>query len=124
VAGAGGEVGETGDATDMTRGRRSGVGDDRGTSSAAARSRRLWQEVEGIAPPPAYLGRVKGGGLGRVREAASNDGLLYHEVQEGKLCAVHCVNTALQGPFFSEFDLAALGRVREENRGEGGGESA
>jgi hypothetical protein len=63
----------------MTRGRRSGVGDDRGTSSAAARSRRLWQEVERIAPPPAYLGRVKGG-LGRVREAASNDELLYHEV--------------------------------------------
>ncbi|GJN17147.1 hypothetical protein PR202_gb04193 [Eleusine coracana subsp. coracana] len=41
-------------------------------------------------------------------EASSNGGLLYHEVQEGKLCAVHCVNTALQGPFFSEFDLAAL----------------
>lgn len=41
-------------------------------------------------------------------EAASNGGMLYHEVQEGKLCAVHCVNTALQGPFFSEFDLAAL----------------
>ncbi|KAL5222048.1 hypothetical protein ABZP36_026761 [Zizania latifolia] len=40
--------------------------------------------------------------------AASNGGLLYHEVQEGKLCAVHCINTALQGPFFSEFDLAAL----------------
>ncbi|RLN08518.1 hypothetical protein C2845_PM11G16070 [Panicum miliaceum] len=40
--------------------------------------------------------------------AASNGGLLYHEVQEGKLCAVHCVNTALKGPFFSEFDLAAL----------------
>ena len=79
MAGAGGEVGEAGDATDMTRGRRSGVGDDRGTSSAAARSRRLWQEVERIAPPPAYLGRVKGG-LGRVREAASNDELLYQEV--------------------------------------------
>ncbi|KAL6582121.1 hypothetical protein OROMI_006135 [Orobanche minor] len=36
------------------------------------------------------------------------EGLLYHEVQESKLCAVHCVNTVLQGPFFSEFDLAAL----------------
>ena len=34
------------------------------------------------------------------------EGLLYHEVQEGKLCAVHCVNTALQGPFFSEFDIS------------------
>ncbi|KAJ3668898.1 hypothetical protein LUZ60_010848 [Juncus effusus] len=41
-------------------------------------------------------------------EGPSNGGLLYHEVQEGKLCAVHCVNTVLQGPYFSEFDLAAL----------------
>ncbi|XP_043702337.1 ataxin-3 homolog [Telopea speciosissima] len=41
-------------------------------------------------------------------EGPSNGGLLYHEVQESKLCAVHCVNTVLQGPFFSEFDLAAL----------------
>ncbi|RAL52173.1 unnamed protein product [Cuscuta campestris] len=41
-------------------------------------------------------------------ETASNGGMLYHEVQESKLCAVHCVNTVLQGPFFSEFDLAAL----------------
>lgn len=41
-------------------------------------------------------------------EGPSNGGLLYHEVQEAKLCAVHCVNTVLQGPFFSEFDLAAL----------------
>lgn len=41
-------------------------------------------------------------------EGPINGGLLYHEVQESKLCAVHCVNTVLQGPFFSEFDLAAL----------------
>ena len=41
-------------------------------------------------------------------EGASNGGMLYHEVQELKLCAVHCVNTVLQGPFFSEFDLAVL----------------
>ncbi|CAM8976967.1 unnamed protein product [Rhodiola kirilowii] len=41
-------------------------------------------------------------------EMPSNGGMLYHEVQESKLCAVHCVNTVLQGPFFSEFDLAAL----------------
>lgn len=46
---------------------------------------------------------TEGGGGG-----ASNGGMLYHEVQESKLCAVHCVNTVLQGPFFSEFDLAAL----------------
>lgn len=41
-------------------------------------------------------------------DGASNGGMLYHEVQESKLCAVHCVNTVLQGPFFSEVDLAAL----------------
>jgi signal recognition particle GTPase len=34
--------------------------------------------------------------------------ILYHEVQESKLCGVHCVNTVLQGPFFSELDLAAV----------------
>ncbi|KAL3839440.1 hypothetical protein ACJIZ3_024031 [Penstemon smallii] len=45
---------------------------------------------------------------GGVGGGASNGGMLYHEVQESKLCAVHCVNTVLQGPFFSEFDLAAL----------------
>eukprot|EP00262_Sarcandra_glabra_P004881 TRINITY_DN16110_c0_g2_i1.p1 TRINITY_DN16110_c0_g2~~TRINITY_DN16110_c0_g2_i1.p1 ORF type:complete len:277 (-),score=45.50 TRINITY_DN16110_c0_g2_i1:307-1137(-) len=43
-----------------------------------------------------------------MEEGPSNGGMLYHEVQESKLCAVHCVNTVLQGPFFSEFDLAAL----------------
>ncbi|CAH1440578.1 unnamed protein product [Lactuca virosa] len=37
-----------------------------------------------------------------------NRGMLYHEVQESKLCAIHYVNTVLQGPFFSKFDLAAL----------------
>ncbi|CAA7389848.1 unnamed protein product [Spirodela intermedia] len=46
----------------------------------------------------------------------SNGGLLYHEVQESKLCAVHCVNTVLQGPFFSELDLAAL--ASDLDRGE------
>ncbi|KAL3531733.1 hypothetical protein ACH5RR_005254 [Cinchona calisaya] len=45
---------------------------------------------------------------GAATATASNGGMLYHEVQESKLCAVHCVNTVLQGPFFSEFDLAAL----------------
>ncbi|KAG0544692.1 hypothetical protein BDA96_02G298100 [Sorghum bicolor] len=33
------------------------------------------------------------------------EGLLYHEVEEEKLYAVHCVNTALQGPF-SKFDIS------------------
>ncbi|XVF06904.1 hypothetical protein REPUB_Repub06bG0091400 [Reevesia pubescens] len=43
-----------------------------------------------------------------VMEGASNGGMVYHEVQESKLCAVHCVNMVLQGPFFFKFDLAAL----------------
>ncbi|XP_038721000.1 ataxin-3 homolog isoform X2 [Tripterygium wilfordii] len=58
-------------------------------------------------------------------EGASNGGMLYHEVQESKLCAVHCVNTVLQGPFFSEFDLAALAydldRKERQMMLEGGG---
>ncbi|CAN8268104.1 unnamed protein product [Cochlearia groenlandica] len=41
-------------------------------------------------------------------EHTINGGILYHEVQESNLCAVHCVNTVLQGPFFSEIDLAAV----------------
>uniref|UniRef100_A0A5B6YTV8 ubiquitinyl hydrolase 1 n=1 Tax=Davidia involucrata TaxID=16924 RepID=A0A5B6YTV8_DAVIN len=58
-------------------------------------------------------------------EGPSNGGMLYHEVQESKLCAVHCVNTVLQGPFFSEFDLAALAsdldRKERQMMLEGGG---
>ncbi|MCI37602.1 ataxin-3, partial [Trifolium medium] len=40
-------------------------------------------------------------------EGANNGGMLYHERQESKLCALHCVNTLLQGPYFSEVELAA-----------------
>ncbi|KAH0928593.1 hypothetical protein HID58_014320 [Brassica napus] len=47
-------------------------------------------------------------------ERTSNGGMLYHEVQEANLCAVHCVNTVLQGPFFSEFDLAAVASDLDE----------
>ncbi|KAK9140553.1 hypothetical protein Scep_010234 [Stephania cephalantha] len=36
---------------------------------------------------------------------------LYYEVRESKLSAVHCVNTVLRGPFFSEFDFAALASI-------------
>ncbi|KAF8398772.1 hypothetical protein HHK36_014630 [Tetracentron sinense] len=57
-------------------------------------------------------------------EGPSNGGMLYHEVQESKLCAVHCVNTVLQGPFFSEFDLAELAsyldRMEQQMMLEGG----
>ncbi|KAF3651997.1 Ataxin-3 -like protein [Capsicum annuum] len=59
-------------------------------------------------------------------EGVSNGGMLYHEVQESKLCAVHCVNTILQGPFFSEFDLAAvasdLDRTERQMMVQGGGD--
>lgn len=29
-------------------------------------------------------------------------------MQEAALCGVHCVNSLLQGPFFSEWDLAKI----------------
>eukprot|EP00775_Hariotina_reticulata_P008212 gene8212-8404_t len=35
--------------------------------------------------------------------------MLYHEKQVAALCGVHCINTLLQGPFFSELDLAQIG---------------
>lgn len=44
----------------------------------------------------------------RIASMAGTGVILYHEVQESKLCGVHCVNTVLQGPFFSELDLAAM----------------
>eukprot|EP00271_Cylindrocystis_brebissonii_P002636 TRINITY_DN13402_c0_g1_i1.p1 TRINITY_DN13402_c0_g1~~TRINITY_DN13402_c0_g1_i1.p1 ORF type:complete len:389 (-),score=57.76 TRINITY_DN13402_c0_g1_i1:700-1866(-) len=34
--------------------------------------------------------------------------LLYHEPQVDALCGVHCLNSLLQGPCFTEFDLASL----------------
>jgi hypothetical protein len=36
--------------------------------------------------------------------------LLYHEKQIAALCGVHCLNTLLQGPYFSEIELAQIGR--------------
>eukprot|EP01018_Ginkgo_biloba_P034628 Gb_37263 [translate_table: standard] len=63
-----------------------------------------------------------------ARQGMTNGGLLYHEVQESKLCAVHCVNTVLQGPFFSEFDLATIAADLDQRETqmmmEGGLESA
>jgi ataxin-3 len=36
--------------------------------------------------------------------------LIYWEKQDStdKLCALHCVNSLLQGPYFSEVDLAEI----------------
>lgn len=35
---------------------------------------------------------------------------LYHEKQEAGLCGVHCLNSLLQAPLFSEIDLATIAR--------------
>ncbi len=35
-------------------------------------------------------------------------GTLYHETQVAALCGVHAINTLLQGPVFSEIDLAQV----------------
>jgi hypothetical protein len=34
--------------------------------------------------------------------------LIYHEKQEAALCGVHCLNTLLQGHYFTELDLAQV----------------
>nr|XP_024379753.1 ataxin-3 homolog [Physcomitrium patens]PNR50945.1 hypothetical protein PHYPA_010131 [Physcomitrium patens] len=51
-------------------------------------------------------GGSRGGGGGD--SLAMTPSLLYHEVQESRLCAVHCVNAVLQGPYFSEVDLGTM----------------
>ncbi|RWS26234.1 ataxin-3-like isoform X2 [Leptotrombidium deliense] len=33
---------------------------------------------------------------------------VFHEKQEGQLCAKHCLNALLQAPYFTEFDLATI----------------
>ncbi|KAF9905394.1 Ataxin-3 [Linnemannia zychae] len=33
---------------------------------------------------------------------------IFHEQQEGNLCAQHCLNSLLQGPYFTAIDLAEL----------------
>ena len=45
--------------------------------------------------------------------------LFFHPVsflsqQEGSLCAQHCLNALLQGPYFTAVDLAELGRQVDE----------
>ncbi|XP_076285908.1 ataxin-3 [Lasioglossum baleicum] len=34
---------------------------------------------------------------------------IFHEKQEGYLCAQHCLNALLQGPYFNAVDLASFG---------------
>jgi len=38
--------------------------------------------------------------------------------QEGYLCAQHCLNALLQGPYFSAVDLATLGQQMDEQERE------
>ena len=33
---------------------------------------------------------------------------IYHEHQSSQLCARHCLNNLLQGPYFTEFDLSKI----------------
>lgn len=39
---------------------------------------------------------------------------IFHEKQEGYLCAQHCLNALLQGPYFNAVDLANLGHQLDE----------
>ncbi|XP_076247934.1 ataxin-3 homolog [Calliopsis andreniformis] len=39
---------------------------------------------------------------------------IFHEKQEGYLCAQHCLNALLQGPYFTAVDLADIGRQMDE----------
>lgn len=38
--------------------------------------------------------------------------------QEGSLCAQHCLNALLQGPYFSAVDLAEIARQLDESERE------
>ncbi|XP_064213271.1 ataxin-3 isoform X1 [Tribolium castaneum] len=42
---------------------------------------------------------------------------IFHEKQEGSLCAQHCLNSLLQGPYFTAVDLSILAeKLDEEER--------
>lgn len=43
---------------------------------------------------------------------------IFHEKQEGSLCAQHCLNAVLQGSYFTAIDLAELGRRLDESEQE------
>ena len=35
---------------------------------------------------------------------------IYHEKQIGSLCAVHCLNNVVQGPYFNEVAMGEIGQ--------------
>ncbi|XP_067012532.2 ataxin-3 [Anabrus simplex] len=39
---------------------------------------------------------------------------IFHEKQEGSLCAQHCLNALLQGPYFTPVDLATLAQQMDD----------
>ncbi|XP_065649812.1 ataxin-3 [Hydra vulgaris] len=39
---------------------------------------------------------------------------IFHEKQEGSLCAQHCLNSLLQGPYFNAVDLASFAHELDE----------
>ncbi|GAB6026863.1 Ataxin-3 [Chamberlinius hualienensis] len=50
--------------------------------------------------------------------------VIFHEKQEGSLCAQHCLNALLQGEYFTAVDLASIAQTlddEEENRMAEGG---
>ncbi|KAG0327390.1 Ataxin-3 [Dissophora globulifera] len=48
---------------------------------------------------------------------------IFHEQQEGNLCAQHCLNAVLQGPYFTAIDLAELARQLDQKEQEALGNS-
>ncbi len=41
----------------------------------------------------------------------AEEAYVYHEQQQSALCARHCLNNLLQGPFFTEFNLSQIGHL-------------
>lgn len=40
--------------------------------------------------------------------------IIFHEKQQGSLCAQHCLNALLQGPYFTAVDLATIGHQMDD----------
>lgn len=53
--------------------------------------------------------------------------VIFHEKQQGSLCAQHCLNALLQGQYFTAVDLATIGRrmddAERQHMAEGAGDS-
>lgn len=47
-----------------------------------------------------------GNSVAGAQDVSETDTWLYFEAQQAALCGVHAINTLLQGPYFTEIDLA------------------